>query len=203
MKVETYLPPRSIGMASDDIALRRFKKSGSGTEIPSMFGRIISVNDNMTAEIRLETDFVIKNVLLPAMITSDPLQGFKKPPYEGCLCLLAFPVSTNRAVVVNYYPAIIDDRQSPFFQEGEGLQEKSINGPYTVLNDREGIIQITDEDGLEILLDKESKLAKITLWDKGEIELSEAKGFYVEANGNTMSFDSSKIVLNDNLEVLQ
>ena len=209
-KIKEVLSPKAINQNTQIEAQKSFERSSIGSKVTfgGTFGKVIKSYDDMTVDVELTSGIILKRVQVPSKnyVSSDPAIGGKDLPQKGSKVLVAFPDgSIEQAVIITSYFSQVDPRQKDFFPEGEYRKTKIVEeGGWTKAYDKEtGNYLIESDDGVTVDIDKENQEIIINDWHNNNLTLNSNGVTITDTNGNIVSMEAGKVVVNGNFEVLQ
>jgi hypothetical protein len=130
------------------------------------------------------------------------------PPINS-LVFVMFPYGMENLSGATVLYSVFDDANSKHAGRlVEGDERKSVSileGGIKTTYDRETgnyLVEDLDDAKLKISVDKEGKKIELFDWSENKISLS-SDGVKLEGKGNTVSLQTSKVLINGNLEILQ
>jgi hypothetical protein len=118
--------------------------------------------------------------------------------------LIVFPDGIiEGACIVRSYFSVEDSRQDPFFAEGEENQDQVVDEIWTQTYDQATGKRVLTDGVFTLTIDPEAEEWSVVDWSGNNIAADSDGMQIVDANNNTVSMESSKIVLNGNVEILQ
>jgi hypothetical protein len=205
--IKRGLPSRDMEQQAISATKKRFRDSSmSNFNLPATMGRIRKLHPDCTADCVLSSGQILYRVLVPSStyVTSNPIRGGKVMPPIGTKVLIVFPDGIiEGACIVRSYFSVEDSRQDPFFAEGEENQDQVVDEIWTQTYDQATGKRVLTDGVFTLTIDPEAEEWSVVDWSGNNIAADSDGMQIVDANNNTVSMESSKIVLNGNVEILQ